>query len=222
MPEEQVVHTFTKEQKVGFALLLLFGVLAVGLGALQVRNTIYNPFSFDVPGDDQTLAAIEQDPNVRLQNIDTDQDGYSDYDELNFYSTSPYLPDTDSDGKSDKEEIEAGSDPTCAEGKPCQSATAEGSQSAIGVSPLADKASAPLKALSNVSSMLGATTTVGVESLLNDPSSLRSMLISSGKMSAVDLADISDEKLLEMFSSIVVKQSEQTATQGFVATSTNQ
>ena len=42
---------------------------------------------------------MELDETIRLQRIDTDRDTITDYQELNFYSTSPYLPDTDSDGK---------------------------------------------------------------------------------------------------------------------------
>ena len=40
-----------------------------------------------------------------LKNIDTDNDGLSDYDELYVYNTDPYNPDTDGDGLSDYEEI---------------------------------------------------------------------------------------------------------------------
>ncbi len=203
------LHSFTREQKVGFSLLLLFGVLTVGLGFLQIRNTIYNPLAFDAPEQKNALAGIESDPNVRLQAIDTDQDGLSDYDELNFYSTSPYLPDSDSDGKTDKQEIEAGTDPNCAEGKLCVNpdAVAKPSSDGVGASPLVNAATAPLVALDKLTSTIGATTTMSIEGLLKNPSALRSILISSGNMSATDLADVDDETLIRMFSEIVEKES---------------
>ncbi|PIR94236.1 hypothetical protein COT97_01965 [Candidatus Falkowbacteria bacterium CG10_big_fil_rev_8_21_14_0_10_39_11] len=50
---------------------------------------------------------------------DTDEDGLSDYDELNLWKTSPYLIDSDSDGLTDQVEVELGSDPNCPEGKEC-------------------------------------------------------------------------------------------------------
>ena len=35
----------TREQKVGFTLLLVFAVFAIGLGIMQIRNTMYAPFA---------------------------------------------------------------------------------------------------------------------------------------------------------------------------------
>lgn len=55
-----------------------------------------------------------------LKTKDTDEDGLSDYDELYFYATSPYLPDSDSDGFSDSEEISSGHDPNCPADNDCR------------------------------------------------------------------------------------------------------
>src|SRR3989338_8866441 len=113
------VGRLSKQQKTGFVLLLVFGVLAIGLGLLQMRNTIYSPFVVRADDDASPSVSAFFDENTRLQQIDTDQDGLNDYEEMNFYGTSAYLPDTDSDGIEDKTEIEEGTDPLCPESEQC-------------------------------------------------------------------------------------------------------
>jgi hypothetical protein len=56
---------------------------------------------------------------LTFQNQDTDMDGLSDYDEINIYKTSPYLPDSDSDGYLDGEEVKNGENPNCPVGQTC-------------------------------------------------------------------------------------------------------
>ena len=46
------------------------------------------------------------------RNDDTDNDGLSDYDEINIYGTDPLIPDTDGDGLKDGDEPHIGLDPT--------------------------------------------------------------------------------------------------------------
>lgn len=111
--------SLTTEQKTGFVLLLVFAFLVIGLGFLQIRNTVYNPFAINVDLEDYEISSLFQNEEERLKNIDTDQDGLYDYDEISIYETSAYLADTDSDGISDREEIEMGSDPLCPEGEDC-------------------------------------------------------------------------------------------------------
>lgn len=43
--------------------------------------------------------------------IDSDNDGLSDYEEVNVYGTDPYNPDTDDDGMNDGDEVKAGRNP---------------------------------------------------------------------------------------------------------------
>lgn len=57
--------------------------------------------------------------DVQIKIQDTDEDGISDYDELNIYGTFPYISDTDSDGISDGDEIKNGTDPKCPKGEKC-------------------------------------------------------------------------------------------------------
>ena len=47
MAERTPSSRLTREQKTGFVLLLTFGIVAVGMGALQMRNNIYGLFAFE-------------------------------------------------------------------------------------------------------------------------------------------------------------------------------
>lgn len=44
MVETNPASQFSREQKIGFVFMLIFAILAVGLGMLQLRNTVYGPF----------------------------------------------------------------------------------------------------------------------------------------------------------------------------------
>jgi hypothetical protein len=48
---------------------------------------------------------------VKVEGIDSDGDGLSDYEEEHVYGTDPDNPDTDGDGKSDGDEVVAGTNP---------------------------------------------------------------------------------------------------------------
>ena len=181
MVDEQPVATrLSKEQKIGFVLLLCFAILTVGLGVLQIRNTMYAPFALNtnIPPD----LKEKVNDQMALQYRDTDLDGLTDFDELYVYNTSPYLADTDSDGIPDKQEIDLGKDPNCVEGRQCiPEDTAQ-----IAVSP----------------STVGTTIDPGappqdVAQLLKDPTQLRQMLLQAGMDKKV-LDSYGDKDLLKM------------------------
>ncbi|PSO45039.1 MAG: hypothetical protein BRC22_01565, partial [Parcubacteria group bacterium QH_9_35_7] len=114
----------TIQQKVGASLLVIFGVLAISLGGLQLRNQIYTPFAIEPQAQAQkALAEFFNDKEARLRRLDTDKDGLNDYEEINVYNTSRFIKDTDSDGFTDKEEVEQGTDPLCPEGEKCKQET---------------------------------------------------------------------------------------------------
>lgn len=195
----------TKEQKTGFVLLLIFGILAVGLGLLQMRNTIYGPFIIRLSDKSDTAnqeASLLND-EARLQSIDTDQDGLNDFEELNFYETSSYLADTDSDGLNDKVEIEKGTNPSCPEGETCGV-----NEFAVVVTTSTPPIALPLAA----PDMLGASGNPGLQELgdlqkvLSDPNQIRQLFLSTGKISADDLSKISDAELMKMVGEIVAEQ----------------
>jgi hypothetical protein len=195
MQENMSSHDLNKQQKTGFVLLLIFAVLAVGLGFLQIRNTIYNPFVITAASEEETQLTTLADDATRLQAIDTDQDGLNDYEELNFYETSPYLPDTDSDGIKDKEELEKGTDPLCAEGSECNAnELPSANNETAGLSDLAEEATLPVgQAAQNLNSDSVLT---DLNSLSNNPAKIREMILASGQMTKEQLDAVDDATLL--------------------------
>ncbi len=193
----------TREQKTGFVLLLVFGLLVVGLGFLQMRNTIYGPFAYH-PDKSKSLTQFYSDEKLRLQSIDTDHDGISDYDELYTYHTSPYLPDTDSDGIPDAVEIKNGTDPNCAEGTTCSSGDTMPAGNSLAITSTLNQPTAIdlLGTAVNQSqaavSAQASSTAPDLSTIANNPAALRSLLLQSGKISADDLKKIDDATLLQL------------------------
>ncbi|MEA3272135.1 MAG: hypothetical protein U9P90_00530 [Patescibacteria group bacterium] len=111
--------TLGREQKVAFGLLIVLGISGLILGTLYFKNRLQ--ISLVMNSGEKGGFENQEDSFFNLQNKDTDNDGLSDYDELYFYKTSPYLEDTDSDGYFDKEELDEGEDPNCVRGKSCGS-----------------------------------------------------------------------------------------------------
>ncbi len=200
--------SLTKEQKTGFVLLLIFAVLTVGLGFLQLRNTIYSPFLVR-PNQPSATADLALDETIQLQKIDTDRDGLTDYDEFEFYKTSPYLPDTDSDGVKDKVEIENGDDPLCPRGEDCGSPDNSPDIRDVdgGAETLLNEENSPLQLLDNTASLINSgeaiknvtnqpAEEVDISALSGDVTVLRQLLLSTGAISEEQLNQIDDETIL--------------------------
>lgn len=113
------------QQKFAVIFLSIFGVSAVVLWSIQFNQGLQ--VTKPLAGDES--ASVQTNNSSDLHNMDTDNDGISDYDELNLYNTSPYIEDTDSDGINDKTEIDAGTDPNCPEGQNCFSNETSGADS---------------------------------------------------------------------------------------------
>jgi hypothetical protein len=178
--EQSVVKHLSKEQKIGFVLLLCFAILTVSLGLLQIRNTMYAPFALNtnIPTD----LKEKVNDQMALQYRDTDFDGLSDFDELYVYSTSPYLADSDSDGIPDKQEVDLGKDPNCAEGQTCiPEGTAQVDTSSTTLVNVVDPGVAPQD----------------LTKMLTDPVQLRQMLLQAGMDKKV-LDSYADKDLLKM------------------------
>ncbi len=218
MQDPSSTHDFSKEQKTGFVLLLIFGVLTVALGFLQIRNTIYKPFiiSSSQTEDGSDVTAL-LDETTRLQTIDTDQDGLNDYQELHFFQTSPYIPDTDSDGLTDKQELDGGTDPLCPRGEDCSKSQlpTEQEKAPIGISDLAnvptaqDLVNSAAPQLPNAPANTANANSEGIaqlKELLKDPAKLRASLVQSGQVSESDLAQFDDATLVKTFEDILAKQ----------------
>ena len=74
------------------------------LSALRIQQT-------DDSDGDGLINSAEIAASTDPRNSDTDFDGLSDGDEINFYQTSPLAGDTDGDGAGDRSEVTAGTDP---------------------------------------------------------------------------------------------------------------
>jgi hypothetical protein len=115
-------------QKTRLIILGIFTVAILVFWTLQMQANIKGPFQL---GDEYSSLSKNNTNNIgtctgpdclsdaELREQDTDKDGLSDWEEINIYGTSAYLPDSDSDDISDREEIDAGTDPNCAEGTSC-------------------------------------------------------------------------------------------------------
>lgn len=188
---EDIRPGIAKEQKIGLFLLLIFTVLAVGLGALQMRNTLYGPFALQNTAPDISVDDVN---TVEAQQLrDTDRDGLNDFDELYVYTTSIYLADTDSDGLTDKEEVDNGKNPLCAEGEECGGIT-------DGDSAVVSNISSTLKIM-GVSSDLGEAP-ADINAILQDPAQIKKLLSEAGVEAEV-LNSVSDDDLMIMVNQIM-------------------
>lgn len=121
-----------RQEKFRSILVIVVGLGSMLFGLLIFYFNLTNPFSSILAKAAKDQAIIDEQARLALviqQTQDTDQDGLTDYLELNQYSTSPYIADTDSDGISDGDEVKRGSDPNCAEGQTCFAAGADNSTS---------------------------------------------------------------------------------------------
>lgn len=205
MDNSQKNLNLSKEQKTGFVLLLVFAILVIGLGFLQLRNTIYNPFAIDFSVYEEE--AMVNDVEGRLKSLDTDHDGLMDWDELNTYGTSPYLADTDSDGVEDRVEIKKGLDPLCPQGDICEQEIGVVSTTTVSSTENDSVGSSPL--LDEVKDTYGVVVDSGIladeetgestyTAALTDPQILRELLLATGQISKEELAKIDDQTLLDM------------------------
>jgi hypothetical protein len=111
MSEEQGREGLSKEQKTGVILLSIFAIFAIGLGILQIRNTMYAPFALNKQIPNLKISGYDINSNEALMYRDIDKDGLCDNEEP-LYRTDPLNPDTDGDGFLDGEEVASGHYPT--------------------------------------------------------------------------------------------------------------
>lgn len=119
---EEKLEAIRRKERLGAILVITVGVTALLFGLAFFVFDLRNPFSgILLKAQKDRLASEERQRQLLLvlQTQDTDKDGLTDYDELNKYSTSPYLADSDGDGFDDKSEISRGTDPNCPEGQVC-------------------------------------------------------------------------------------------------------
>ena len=122
-----------KKKKRKFLQLFLFvlvGGFILFLGFVQLKTAIYGPYFLqEEKGSDFSEEEILNILTQQAKEMDTDQDGISDYEEFYTHQTSPYLWDSDGDEFSDLEEIESESNPLDPSSTPYRQFSAEESES---------------------------------------------------------------------------------------------
>lgn len=191
---ERSKKQLTREERVAFGFIVACGVGAVVFGGLSFFSNVKKPFLISYSGPRYVTSAEKESEEVARQRItDTDDDGISDYDELNIFATSPYIADSDSDGRSDGAEITEGGDPNCALGKTC--ASSELLQS--GVTPGFLSTTAPDASQAASTNIPSLEQTVGaLQQLPIDQ--VRQLLISSG-VDEASLSSLTDEQVMSLY-----------------------
>jgi hypothetical protein len=159
--------------------LIGFSIFVLGLGYFQIRHAIFGPFAGQKI---KKPVADLQKLLVEAQNLDTDHDGLTDFEETYKYHTSIYLPDSDSDGFSDAEEIKNQSNPLNSESTPLNKKVAE----------------------SNLEQTFEA---VAKEELSNEqkevnPQEIRDLLVQKGGLSKEAVDKIDDKTLLKWYNEV--------------------
>ena len=200
--EDSLEKKASGTRKLVIFIFTVVGVFLLFLSFRQLKNNIYNPFSFaNQPTENLSEAEVEVLSSYVLQTTDTDGDGLFDYDELYIYKTSPFLADTDSDGISDYDEVMRGTDPLCAEGQDCSGLN----DPSFIVSP---DLSGNNEANINEAPVAQDEDLVIIEDIISgqaDPAFLRNLLLTNG-FSEEELSQISDEDLQAAYFEVVSEQ----------------
>ena len=198
-------------QKIAAAVLMVFAVAVVGMWMVQFRRSITGPFDYKKNNTETRRAASiqqqEDSSEEALRAKDTDNDGLSDWDELYFYKTSPYLEDSDSDGFTDGQEVDSENDPNCPTGRDCYASAALGTDGAGDSVPQNNN---PLNGLLNQSRTDNGSGQTGdsgeLEAILGnklDAAALRQMILDAGIMDKKILDQISDDDLMKSYQEIL-------------------
>jgi hypothetical protein len=198
-----------KGQKIAATGLAIFGVFIIVIWAVQFKSNLISPLqpkntTENSSNNSSTCTGSDCSGNTdqALKYKDTDQDGLSDYDELNVYKTSPYLADSDSDGMLDGKEISSSSDPNCPEGRQCyESGLTDSDGTATStIGNYIETASSSIISLTVPENVSG-TDQQNLNNLVKgkiDASTLRQTLLQYG-MDPLVLDQISDEELMASY-----------------------
>ena len=191
-------NEISRNQKIAAGVLAFFGVLVIIMWFVQLKNSINAPFKRS--SGNSTITATNTESTAlsdeELKTQDTDGDGLSDWDELNVYNTSPYLPDSDGDGISDYEEIKANTDPNCPVGQTCVNTETNFATSSAGVNFSLGSAGNSTSSSSGNSAVDQAAQAVLSGQI--DAATLRALLIQSG-VDEAELNKISDQDLMKAY-----------------------
>ncbi len=187
-----------KGQKIAVGALAIFAIFILFMWSSSLKQSISSPFTYqgEIPKESSKSATCESgdcqfEENLKLK--DTDQDGLSDWDELNVYGTSPYLEDSDSDGYTDKEEILKNQNPSCPVGRECKEFS--NTESSGGTNALD---------LSRLEGLDASSLISGLEDSQEDSTSskykgIRELFLASGQFDEEFLNQFTDEQLFEAY-----------------------
>ena len=189
------MNSVTQEQRKWAAIGIL--VLSVVIVIVGVRGVSDSLRSSVLPeelrgGESFSIHDEEEVRNEVLRALDTDGDGLNDFEELNLYTTSPYLADSDSDGRSDSEEVAEGDDPNCPGSQDCYNAI---------TAPLEPNTEAAIDVPSNPGDLVPSDITTELRAILpENPSAteIRALFLENG-VSPQALSELSDEELLRIY-----------------------
>jgi hypothetical protein len=187
-----------KPQRAAFLFLsaLSLGVLVLWLWQFNAR--LSRPFRVPDTGEKE-VAVDTGDFEAALISLDSDGDGLTDIEERSLYASSPYLEDSDSDGINDRAEVEGGSDPNCATGQNCGTATAPAITPIIASSTTIDvepETGADSGDETDLQAMMAGQASAA---------QLRAMLLDSGA-NADMINQLSDEELIKTYQEMLAEQ----------------
>jgi hypothetical protein len=179
-----------------FLVILGIGTLWLGFSDIgsKIKGISKNESSKNDKVNEENLS---EGSIVILKNTDTDNDGLSDYDELNVYHTSIYLADSDSDGFSDGEEVSSNHDPNCPKGSNCGVVGTDNNTSVVGDGLLGDYLS-PDNEL-DVQAALDAERIFSGQATVEE---VKELLMSQG-MSKADLNKIPDQEIMKLYAEMI-------------------
>jgi len=205
---KEIRKGFFSSPKVPLTIIGVFGFVVLVFGFLNISHNIAGPFentgwdSIDLNELDQSddlNKVLDKTSIQRLeqQGKDTDEDGLSDFDEINLYLTSPYLADSDSDGYTDGEEVASGHDPSCPRGSNCRIPGLNGDQGSYEEVGLFD----------DLANYLGQSE-VDIAEVTNFTNlsiqGVRDLLVKSGEVSQGDIDQIEDDVLMDAYHNVLV------------------
>lgn len=204
-----------KEKKIAFIALILCALFLFFYSGTRVLDGINAPFRGSVEelkkNKDMLKDPVAEEERL-AKRVDTDGDGFSDWEETNVYHTSPYLWSTAGDDVPDNVKIALGANPLCKLGEKCTAASQVRMNLPSTTLPFVPEDESEVN--QEVGSLIfgtspaaqqlqGTAEQAGVDFNLRDqipkdPAVLRKALLTSGKVTQEDLDKITDEQLLKM------------------------
>lgn len=197
-----------KGQKFAIGALAIFAIFILFMWSSNLKQSISGPFTYNGETTENTSESATCESgdclfNENLKLKDTDQDGISDWDELNVYGTSPYLEDSDSDGYTDREEIQKNQDPSCPVGRECDSFSEVEDITSENI--ILEQLTSGETA--SETTIVGDITEEDLQRALNgEAGAVRELFLKSGQFDKTFLDQYTDEELFQAYQAILSEQ----------------